>query len=76
MIEITKSGNSILISEGNLKATVIPSSMVCAHADANSDSVDIKLKASRKTIMSFNYKDMTPTQTSAEGAVDYIASLV
>ena len=75
MVNITKNGQTITINQG-YKSINFPASAVCAHADKGSDSVDIKLKASRKTILSFNYKDMTPTQGSALESVEYIANLV
>lgn len=75
MVNITKNGQTITINQG-YKSINFPASAICAHADKGSDSVDIKLKASRKTILSFNYKDMTPTQVSALEAVEYIANLV
>lgn len=74
MVNIAKDGQTLTIKQGE-KANYFPCSMVLAHADKNSDSVDIKLIASRRTILSFNYKDMTPTMGSAEEAVEYIASL-
>lgn len=75
MVNITKNGQTITIKNGD-KLINFPASAVCAHADKRSDSVDIKLNASRKTILSFNYKDMTPTQVSAVEAVEYIANLL
>ena len=75
MVEVSKKEQTITIKQG-YKSINFPASAVCAHADKGSDSVDIKLKASRKTIISFNYKDMTPTQGSALEAVEYIANLV
>ena len=75
MVNITKNGQTITINQG-YKSINFPASAICAHADKGSDSVDIKLKASRKTILSFNYKDMTPTQGSAVEVVEYIANLV
>ena len=75
MVNITKNGQTITIKQGD-KAINFPASAVCAHADNGSDSVDIKLKASRKTILSFNYKVMTPTQGNAVEAVEYIANLL
>ena len=74
MVNITKNGQTITIKQG-YKTINFPASAVCAHADNGSDSVDIKLKASRKTILSFNYKDMTPTHGSAIEAVVYITNL-
>ena len=75
MVNITKNGQTITINQG-YKSINFPASSICVHADKGSDSVDIKLKASRKTIISFNYKDMIPTQGSALEAVEYIANLV
>ena len=75
MVNITKNGQTITIKH-EYKEINFPASSVCAHADKGSDSVDIKLKASRKTILSFNYKDINPTMGSAEEAVEYIANLV
>ena len=75
MVNITKNGQTITINQG-YKSINFPASAICAHADKGSDSVDIKLKASRKTILSFNYKDMTPTHGSSVEAVEYIANLV
>lgn len=75
MINISKTEQTITIEQGD-KTISFPASAVCAHASKQSDSVDIKLKASRKTILSFNYKDMTPTMGSAEEAVEYIANLI
>ena len=75
MVNITKNGQTITINQG-YKSINFPASAICAHADKGSDSVDIKLNASRKTILSFNYKDMTPIQVSALEAVEYIANLL
>lgn len=75
MVEVSKNGQTLIVKQG-VKTNYFPCSMVGAHADKDSDSVDIKLKASRKTILSFNYKDITPTQGSAVEAVEYIANLV
>lgn len=75
MVEVSKNGQTITIEQGD-KAINFPASAVCAHADKGSDSVEIKLKASRKTIISFNYKEMIPTQGSSVEAVEYIANLI
>lgn len=75
MVNVKKNGETITF-EGDDLTIHMPASSVIVHADKNSESVDIKLKASRKTILSFNYKDMTPTQSSAEDAAIYIGELV
>lgn len=75
MIEVSKTGETLVFKTEKAEY-YFPSISVFTHADKNSDSVDIKLRASRKTVLSFNYKDMTPTQTDAETAANYIAALV
>mgnify|MGYP003416250494 FL=1 len=75
MVNITKSGETITFDNGNTMVHM-PASSVIATSNKDADSVNIKLKASRKTIISFNYKDMNPTVESAEEAVNYIAGLI
>lgn len=75
MVKISKDGQTLIIAQG-VNTNSFPCSAVCLHADKGSDSVDVKLKASRKTIISFNYKDMTPTVGSAEEAVEMITNLL
>lgn len=75
MVNITKSGETITFDNGNTMVHM-PASSVIATSNKDANSVNIKLKASRKTIMSFNYKDMNPTVGSAEEAVNYIAGLI
>lgn len=75
MVNITKNGETITFDKDNTMVHM-PASSVIATSNKDADSVNIKLKASRKTIMSFNYKDMNPTVGSAEEAVNYIAVLI
>lgn len=75
MVNITKNGETITFDKDNIMVHM-PASSVIATSNKDADSVNIKLKASRKTIMSFNYKDMNPTVGSAEEAVNYIAGLI
>ena len=75
MVNITKNGETITFDNGNTMVHM-PASSVIATSNKDANSVNIKLKASRKTIMSFNYKDMNPTVGSAEEAVNYIAGLI
>ena len=75
MVNITKNGETITFDNGNTMVHM-PASSVIATSNKDAESVNIKLKASRKTIMSFNYNDMTPTVGSAEEAVNYIAGLI
>ena len=75
MVNITKNGETITFDKDNIMVHM-PASSVIATSNKDADSVNIKLKASRKTIMSFSYKDMNPTVGSAEEAVNYIAGLI
>lgn len=75
MVNITKNGETITFDKDNTMVHM-PASSVIATSNKDAESVNIKLKASRKTIMSFNYKDMNPTVGSAEEAVNYIAGLI
>ena len=75
MVNITKNGETITFEKDNTMVHM-PASSVIATSNKDADSVNIKLKASRKTIMSFNYKDMNPTVGSAKEAVNYIAGLI
>ena len=75
MVNITKNGDTITFDKDNTMIHM-PASSVIATSNKDADSVNIKLKASRKTIMSFSYKDMNPTVGSAEEAVNYIAGLI
>ena len=75
MVNITKSGETITFEKDNTMVYMSASSVI-ATSNKDADSVNIKLKASRKTIMSFSYKDMNPTVGSAEEAVNYIAGLI
>lgn len=75
MVEINKVGNTIIISTDK-KNMAFPASAVLAYADKESDFVNIRLKATRKNVIGFNYKDATPSVESAEAMVEYISSLV
>lgn len=75
MVNITKNGETITFEKDNTMVHM-PASSVIATSNKDADSVNIKLKASRKAIMSFSYKDMNPTVESAEEAVNYIANLI
>ena len=75
MVNITKSGETITFDKDNTMVHM-PASSVIATSNKDANSVNIKLKASRKTIISFNYKDMNPKVESAEEAVNYIAGLI
>ena len=49
MATITRQGNSVVIVNGEI-TNQFPLNTIFAHIDKNSQSLDIKLRASRKTI--------------------------
>lgn len=71
-MKVQKQENTIYFETG-VKVIAFPYGSFVAVADA--DSVNIKTKASRRTILSFPYTEMIPSQASAEEAVEYIANL-
>lgn len=75
MVKITKEGDTYIIETDGRKI-YFPMSSVILHADKDKESVDIKLRASRRSIISFSYKDFEPLQTDAYETVRYIASIV
>lgn len=71
-MRIEKKNNTIYF-ETDAMTIAFPTGTIVALADE--DSVNIKLRASRKTIITFNFKDMTPSMPSAEAAVKWIGNL-
>ena len=71
-MRIEKKNNTIFF-ETDAMTIAFPAGTIVALADE--DSVNIKLRASRKTIITFNYKDMTPSMPSAEAAVQWLGTL-
>ena len=71
-MRVEKKNNTIYF-ETDAMTIAFPSGTIVALADE--DSVNIKLRASRKTIITFNYKDMPPSMPSAEAAVQWLGTL-
>lgn len=75
MATITKQGNSVVIVNGEV-TNQFPLNTIFAHVNEISQSLDIKLRASRKTIMSLDYRDVTePASTSAEDLLTKVTPL-
>lgn len=75
MATITKQGNSVVIVDGEVTRQ-FPLNTIFAHIDKNSQSLDIKLRASRKTIMSLDYREVTePASNSAEELLTAVTPL-
>lgn len=57
-VSFTASENSVVIKIGDV-TMVYPKGTLTLHADeSNTDSIEVRLTASRKNILSFNYKDL------------------
>ena len=57
-VSFTASENSVVIKIGDV-TMVYPKGTLTLHADeSNTDSIEVRLAASRKNILSFNYKDL------------------
>lgn len=75
MATITKQGNSVVIVDGEV-TNQFPLNTIFAHIDKDSQSLDIKLRASRKTIMSLDYREVTePASNSAEELLTAVTPL-
>lgn len=57
-VSFTANENSVVIKIGDV-TMVYPKGTLTLHADeSNTDSIEVRLTASRKNILSFNYKDL------------------
>ena len=72
-VSFTASENSVVIKIGDV-TMVYPKGTLTLHADeSNTDSIEVRLTASRKNILCFNYKDLI--DPTASGVNDAIAKL-
>ena len=69
-VSFTASENSVVIKIGDV-TMVYPKGTLTLHADeSNTDSIEVRLTASRKNILSFNYKDLIdPTGSGVNDAI-------
>lgn len=75
MINITRVGNSVQIERDNI-TSIHPLGTLITHTNEYSDAIDIKYRASRKTVYSFKYDELTePTAASAKEAQELLAVL-
>lgn len=75
MVTITASGASVTIENGPVKATY-PKGTLSVHADADSDSVDFRMRASRKTIISVRYDETNMAGADAQATAEAIAAIL
>lgn len=76
-VSFTESGNSVVIKIGDV-TMVYPKGTLSLHADeSNTDSIEVRLTASRKNILSFNYKDLTnPTVSDVNDAITKLNQII
>ena len=76
-VSFTASENSVVIKIGDV-TMVYPKGTLTLHADeSNTDSVEIRLTASRKNILSFNDKDLIdPTVSGVNDAIKKLNQII
>ena len=75
-VSFTASENSVVIKIGDV-TMVYPKGTLTLHAESNTDSIEIRLTASRKNILSFNYKDLIdPTVSSVNDAITKLNQII
>ena len=76
-VSFTASGNSVVIKIGDV-TMVYPKGTLTLHADeSKTDSIEVRLTASRKNILSFNYKDLTnPTVSDVNDAITKLNQII
>ena len=76
-VSFTASENSVVIKVGDV-TMVYPKGTLTLHADeSNTDSIEVRLTASRKNIISFNYKDLTnPTVSDVNDAITKLNQII
>lgn len=73
-VSFTASENSVVIKIGDV-TMVYPKGTLILHS--NTDSIEIRLTASRKNILSFNYKDLIdPTVSDVNDAITKLNQII
>ena len=76
-VSFTASENSVVIKIGDV-TMVYPKGTLTLHADeSKTDSIEVRLTASRKNILSFNYKDLIdPTVSGVDDAITKLNQII
>ena len=76
-VSFTTSENSVVIKIGDV-TMVYPKGTLTLHADeSNTDSIEVRLTASRKNILSFNYKELIdPTVSDVNDAITKLNQII
>ena len=76
-VSFTAIENGVVIKIGDV-TMVYPKGTLSLHADeSNTDSIEVRLTASRKNILSFNYKDLIdPTVSDVNDAITKLNQII
>ena len=76
-VSFTANETSVVIKIGDV-TMVYPKGTLTLHADeSNTDSIEVRLTASRKNILSFNYKDLIdPTVSDVNDAITKLNQII
>ena len=72
---IDKINNSIVFNKGGIKY-VFPVNTIMLIANDNSDVINVRLRASRKNVLTFNWNDVTNIQASSANEMLEMISLL
>lgn len=72
---IDKINNSVIFNKDNIKY-VYPINTIMLIANDNSDVINVRLKASRKNVLTFNWNDVTNIQASSANEMLEMISLL
>ena len=72
---IDKINNSIVFNKGGIKY-VFPVNTIMLIANDNSDVINVRLRASRKNVLTFNWNDVTNIQASSANEMLELISLL
>lgn len=75
-MNINKIGNSVQFTDDK-KMCVFPVGQIILIANDESNTINVRLKASRKNVLTFNYQDITNIEaSSATEAVETLSQII
>ena len=76
MYNIFKTGNTVVIDDGT-KKWAFPTGTIWLHTTPGEDaSIDVKLAASRKIMLTFNYKDCNLARSTSYDTMQNIMQII
>ena len=75
-VSFTATESTVVIKIGDV-TMVYPKGTLTLHADESNTSIEVRLTASRKNILSFNYKDLIdPTVSDVNDAITKLNQII